>query len=278
VDGAREGMSESEQQVSKMLEQLEVAQKQARVAQGEADRKLAELKRAETRAAEKLAEAEEIRKNVHSRASETIDEALREIRAQAAQIFEDLKETGSDSRSQAAVRQRLKDLQEFGHSVGEDFKVKETKAASTGLLQKGMSIKVDGYNQIGVLLEEPKKGSALVQLGPMKLTVPAASIRPTSTQGHVKAKPNIGLQRAQNAVTEVHLRAMRAEEAVEQLERFIDDAVLAGLGQVRIVHGKGEGILRKITQEYLKKNRNVSTFRDGEVPEGGQGVTIAFLK
>ena len=71
---------------------------------------------------------------------------------------------------------------------------------------------------------------------------------------------------------------MRAEEAIQELAKFVDDAVLAGLPQVRIVHGKGEGVLRKITQDYLRKNRDISRFRDGEATEGGQGVTIAYLK
>jgi DNA mismatch repair protein MutS2 len=60
--------------------------------------------------------------------------------------------------------------------------------------------------------------------------------------------------------------------------RFLDDAVLASMPSVRIVHGKGEGILRKITREHLKSHRGVQSFRDGEPGEGGSGVTIAVLE
>jgi DNA mismatch repair protein MutS2 len=68
---------------------------------------------------------------------------------------------------------------------------------------------------------------------------------------------------------------MRAEDAIEELERFLDDAVLAGLHSVRIVHGKGEGVLRKVTQERLRAHPHVKRFRDADPEEGGQGVTIA---
>jgi DNA mismatch repair protein MutS2 len=80
------------------------------------------------------------------------------------------------------------------------------------------------------------------------------------------------------ATTEILLINLRAEQAERDLEKFLDDAVLAGLPSVRIVHGKGEGILRKVTQDYLKSHPSVLNFRDGEPAEGGHGVTIASFK
>jgi DNA mismatch repair protein MutS2 len=71
---------------------------------------------------------------------------------------------------------------------------------------------------------------------------------------------------------------MRAEEAQRDLERFLDDALLAGLPSVRIVHGKGEGILRQLTRDYLKKHPNVGKFEDADPSAGGAGVTVATLK
>jgi len=118
-----------------------------------------------------------------------------------------------------------------------------------------------------------------VQMGAMKMTVPLSNLRHAGpVAGGQKAKPNIRLQKAQTASTEIHLRAKRAEEAIEELERFVDDAVLAGLPSVRIVHGKGEGILRKITQDYLRRHPHVAAYRDGEPGEGGHGVTVAVFK
>ena len=83
---------------------------------------------------------------------------------------------------------------------------------------------------------------------------------------------------AMTASQELHLRQMRAEQAVEKLDRFLDDAVLAGLPTVRIVHGKGEGVLRKITRETLKRHPHVGRFDDADAAAGGQGVTVAEIK
>jgi DNA mismatch repair protein MutS2 len=281
VEQAREGMSAEEQHVGKMLEQLELSQRQARIAQGEADRRSAEVRKIEETASRKLAEAEEIRKNVHSRASETIEEALRDIRAEASRLFEELKSSPRDSRLEARVREQLKDLNEYGTTVARDIAPKQAKRQTSQVeLKKGMTVKIAGYAQAGVILEGPKNGQIVVQMGPLKLTADASSATPAETPkaATAKARPNIGLARAQSASTELHLRAMRAEDAIEELERFLDDAVLAGIPQLRIVHGKGEGILRKITQDVLRRNRNVERYRDGEANEGGHGVTIAYLK
>lgn len=80
------------------------------------------------------------------------------------------------------------------------------------------------------------------------------------------------------ASSELHLRMMRAELAIEKLEQFLDDAVLAGLPSVRIVHGKGEGVLRKITRECLQRHPHVGKYDDADTVAGGQGVTVATLK
>ena len=76
---------------------------------------------------------------------------------------------------------------------------------------------------------------------------------------------------------ELDLRGERAHEALERLERFLDQAALGGLGQVRIVHGKGTGTLKREVEQALGKHPLVETFRGGEPSEGGWGVTIATL-
>jgi DNA mismatch repair protein MutS2 len=263
-----------------MLEQLEQSQRLARIAQGEADRRSAELKRAEELAAKKLAEADEVRRTAHSRAQALIDEALREIRLEAAQIFEDVKNAPRDSKAQDEARRKLKELQQVGIELAEELTPVEKRTAAPASLKKGDSVKVEGYTQVGTLLADPKDGNATVQIGSLKFTVPVASLTsakaPVSQSGR-GASAAAGLRKAQTARTEIHLRAMRAEDAQEELEQFLDDAVLGGLHQVRIVHGKGEGILRKVTREVLRRYAHVSSFRDGEPSEGGQGVTIAVL-
>ena len=77
---------------------------------------------------------------------------------------------------------------------------------------------------------------------------------------------------------EIHLRGMTVDEAMSGLEQYLDRAVLAGLNQIYVIHGKGEGILRRTLTEYLKSRPEVESLRIGDWNEGGAGVTIVKLK
>lgn len=277
IEEAREGLGQQALDLAGMLERLELAQKQARIAQGEADRRINELKKQQAEADRRLKEAREIRENVHGKAQEAIDLALREIRLEAANLFEELKHA-PDQRSREGVRKKLKELQEVGSDFAQEFKTREPVAA--GAIAKGMVVKISGYSQTGTVLSEPKDGMAQVQIGPIKMMVPTSTLQAISSgvMPLQKNKPNLRLQKAQTATTEIHLRAMRAEDAERELERFVDDAVLGGVDRVRIVHGKGEGILRKLTQDYLRRHPHVRSYQLADASEGGDGVTVAELK
>lgn len=275
VEQARGSLSEAAQDVGRMFEKLESAQKQARVAQGEADRRLSELRKAEEVANRKLAEADEIRRTVHAKAKAEIEDVLREVRSQATEVFDELRKH-VDEKALHAAREKLKAIQTTGAERAKPFESPVARRLE-GKIEKGMAVKLDGYTQEAVVIAEPKDGKALVQVGALKMTVPVAKLTPVPPKPVATKTSAMRLSKAQTATTEIHLRAKRAEEAEEELIKFLDEAVLAGLHQVRIVHGKGEGILRKLTHELLRKYRDVRSFRDGEPGEGGHGVTIAVL-
>lgn len=279
LESAREGLGQQQLDMASLMERLDQAQKQARIAQGDADRRVAELRKLEKEAKQKLKEADEIRLNANARAQTAIEGALREIRIEAANLFETLKRTPADPRNQDRVRRGLNELDEVGTAFAKEFAPKKkVPSGPVPVIEKGMSVKVDGFSQIGTVVDDPRGNSVAVQMGPIRMAVRIANLTVVSAPvvGD-RPKNNIRLQKTINATTEIDMRHLRAEEAKIQLDRFLDDAVLAGLLSVRIVHGKGEGILRKMTQDVLKSHGGVSNFRDGEPAEGGQGVTIAVL-
>ena len=77
---------------------------------------------------------------------------------------------------------------------------------------------------------------------------------------------------------EIHLRGMTVEEAMEKLEKFLDQALISGLNQIYVIHGKGAGILRRTLTEYLRNHRDVASVRLGDFNEGGAGVSVVKLK
>lgn len=279
IEASMENLDTGTKDLNRVLQQLEIAQRQARTAQSEADKRAAEIKRLEDRTERKLAEADEIRRTANQKAQEAIEATLREIRLEAASLFEELKNIG-DTKAKEAIRAKLKDLQEVGTELAAEFQSPTTKPETEGPIVKGASVRAEGYSQIGVVMSDPKGGKAEVQMGAMKMTLAVSTLRVVQAElpKQRSSTANLSFQKAQTASTEIHIRAMRAEEAQDVIQRFLDDAVLAGLHQVRIVHGKGEGILRSLTRTALRKHPQVASFRDGEPGEGGHGATIAVLK
>jgi DNA mismatch repair protein MutS2 len=279
VDDAREGLGEQALDIARMMERLEQAQRQARIAQSEADKRSEELRKAEQRASRKLAEADEIRRTANAKANEVIEAALREIRLDATRLFEELKRAPQDPKVQARVREGLRDLDAVGRDFAQEFVPKRGRTSTAvPAFKKGDSVRLEGYAQVGTLLDDPKGANVQVQLGPLKMTVPVSRLQSAEKVAAARPRNNIQLQKATNASTEIMLINKRAEEAMQELERFVDDATLAGIPNLRIVHGKGEGILRKATHDLLRSHSGVASFRDGEPAEGGGGVTIAVLK
>ncbi len=274
VERARGSLGDEAQDLALMLERLEDAQRKARLAQSEADRRANELRKKEADAKRKLDEADEIRRTVHDKAQAVIEAALREIRIEASRLFDEVKAGDRET-----ARKGLKELDAAGTELARSFAPKVRRPKDAPVVRKGATIRLAGHSQVGHVLDDPKDGRVPVQLGTLKMTVPVSSLEPVdrAPMEIQKARPNIQLAKALSASPEVDLRHLRAEEAMRELERFLDDAALAGLERVRIVHGKGEGVLRNVVQNSLKGNRSVAEYRDGDATEGGQGVTVAVL-
>lgn len=268
----------SERDVAHMLEQLEVAQKRAIKAQSEADRLAHHLRTVEREAEEKLALAHEKAKTAKQRAADAVEDELRKIRAEAHELFKSVKAGAGAAPSQKA-RDTVKRLSEQGDKLARELRPQAAERPAA-VVKKGTEVRVDGYTQTGVVLEDPKGTKVRIQVGMLKMTV---ELKHLSVLDKPTVKPrapqkNLQFERIQTAKTEIEIRGMRAELAMEVLDRFIDESLLAGLKSVRIVHGKGEGILRQLTGDFLRKHRGVAEFVESDPNEGGAGVTIVRFK
>ena len=160
-----------------------------------------------------------------------------------------------------------------------------TPCASKGLTSTGTVESLDGKMAMVVFgggmrtkmrldrlerAQEPKAsastGSTKTSLANLRTYAPTSNITRSTVDAHVK-----------HFRTEIDLRGMRGDEALMQVQYFIDDAILAGASQVRILHGKGNGILRQMIRQYLATVPNVRSFRDEHVQFGGAGITVVEL-
>jgi DNA mismatch repair protein MutS2 len=116
----------------------------------------------------------------------------------------------------------------------------------------------------------------LVVVGSLKVKVPIQDLE-LSLEKERKAIYQEPIHLSTEIQREIDLRGLYGDEAITQIEKFLDGAMLAGLTRVDIIHGKGSGALRKRVAEYLKKNPHIKSFRLGEWNEGGGGVTVVEL-
>jgi DNA mismatch repair protein MutS2 len=158
----------------------------------------------------------------------------------------------------------------------------EEDLAIAGELEIGDPVRVISLEQVGELLSLPdSRGEAEVQIGSMKLRVVATDLeRLSRRKARAQERIYVSLPNLAERVLpdeQLDLRGQRAEEVIEQVERYLNDAYLGGLRRVRIVHGKGTGALRQVVREQLHHHPLVASFTTPPPNEGGDGVTEVLL-
>jgi len=155
------------------------------------------------------------------------------------------------------------------------------------ILEKGDKVRIAGQDNIGELVDFNEK-TAVVALGNLLMTLPLNNIEKISGNEARNVKRKSGRsglsltldfsERRMNFKSEIDLRGMRAEEALPKVQAMIDEAVMFEVKQLRILHGKGYGILKEMIRNFLKAEPMVASFRDEHVQFGGAGITVVELK
>jgi len=152
-------------------------------------------------------------------------------------------------------------------------------------LKAGDEVYVVSFDKTGVAISAPdSNGDVMVKTGNMKIKVPLTELtyfeakkdQNNNTSRNISTKVRAG--KSQFIATEIDCRGQNVEEGLGNIDKYLDDAFLAGLKTVTIIHGKGTGVLRAAVQKYLRTNPHVRTFRPGVYGEGEMGVTIVELK
>ncbi|GED32584.1 MULTISPECIES: endonuclease MutS2 [Brevibacillus] len=282
IDAARGSISEEDNQVESMIASLERNRKTA-----EEDRqKAAEIRREAERLQRELEEerarfAEEKNKRME-RAEDEARIAVQLAKEEAETIIRELREMMAEG---VEIKEhRLIDAKKrLGNAVLEldKEKVKKpAKAVRATQIKVGDEVMVTSFGQKGTVLEKVNNDEFLVQIGIMKMKVKREDMHvQNSVQQKPQATPYTSVKRrSDNIKMDLDLRGYNVEDGIREIDQFLDDALLAGLHSVSIIHGHGTGVLRKGVHEYLRHHRNVKSFRLGGQGEGGVGATIAELK
>ena len=130
-----------------------------------------------------------------------------------------------------------------------------------------------------VLKAADGKGEVLVQAGIMKLSIPLRDIRPVEQKKKTQqTTAKVSIEQDRGSALSIDLRGSMVDDACLELDRFIDNALITGVHEFFVVHGKGTGALRTGVQQYLRKHPRVKTYRIGQYGEGDAGVTVVTLK
>ncbi|GEC91148.1 endonuclease MutS2 [Brevibacillus brevis] len=282
IDVARGSISEEDNQVESMIASLERNRKSA-----EADRLAAKAARLEAEELRRQLEeeraqfAEEKNKRME-RAEDEARIAVQLAKEEAETIIRELREMMAEGME--IKEHRLIDAKKrLGNAVLEleKEKVKKpAKAVRATQIKVGDEVMVTSFGQKGTVLEKVNNEEFLVQIGIMKMKVKRDDMHvQNSIQQKPQAAPYTSVKRrSDNIKMDLDLRGYNVEDSIREIDQFLDDALLAGLHSVSIIHGHGTGVLRKGVHEYLRNHRNVKSFRLGGQGEGGVGATIAELK
>ncbi|MFG6182483.1 endonuclease MutS2 [Staphylococcus aureus] len=277
INKAKTMIGTDEKEINEMIESLERNYKRVETQRLELDRLVKEAEQVHDDLSKQYQQFQNYEKSLIEEAKEKANQKIKAATKEADDIIKDLRQLreqkGADVKEHELIdkKKRLDD-----HYEAKSIKQNVQKQKYDKIVA-GDEVKVLSYGQKGEVLEIVNDEEAIVQMGIIKMKLPIEDLEKKQKE-KVKPTKMVTRQNRQTIKTELDLRGYRYEDALIELDQYLDQAVLSNYEQVYIIHGKGTGALQKGVQKHLKKHKSVSDFRGGMPSEGGFGVTVATLK
>lgn len=287
IESAKSQIDSSTVDMEALLADLEKSKRTIEQEQAEIAANKEEIQKLKDRLASKNEHIEQRKQDILRNAREEAREILEDAKAFADESIRkynnwEKKPQTANNKDMEKARGELRDKLKSVNSKLE-YKTSNRKSkAKEGDFHLGDSVHVISLNLDGTVRSLPnQKGELTVQMGILQSTVKISDVEIIKEEKQSKqqktAQYRASVNKAKNIKPEINLLGMTVDEAIMELDKYLDDACLSHLNQVRIVHGKGTGALRKGVHEYLKRQKYVKSFRLGEFGEGDAGVTIVEL-
>lgn len=206
-------------------------------------------------------------------------ETVRQAREEATQIVADLRQAKKEAALSIKDHELTEKLTNLKASEAKQAEKFRRQAKNKMPLKPGDEVMVLSLNRQGELVAKTKNNEWIVQLGMMKVNIKEADLEYVRKAAKKKESSKGKLTHKRSHVSiQLDLRGERYEDAMLRLDKYFDDALLAGYQTITIIHGHGTGALRNGVQSYLQKNKHVESFRFGGAGEGGTGATVVELK
>ena len=289
IERAKEQISQEDETFEDVLSNLEESRKTIESEREELLSYKEEIKTLKEQLEAKQDKLDQRKERIIAEANEEAHRILREAKDYADQTMRIFNKAGKDSMSAKDLEKHRSDLRKKMDKAGKKVALKTPQKQKSTLrpqdLSLGDSVKVMSLNVKGTVSSKPdSKGMLFVQMGILRSKVHISDLQlidePVIT-GPALTRTGAGkikMNKSASVRTEINLLGKTVDEAVSELDKYLDDAYLAHLSSVRIVHGKGTGALRKGVHNYLKRLKYVQDFHLAEFGEGDAGVTIVEFK
>lgn len=287
ISEARNLVSEESLDFEEVLQSMDRDRKEAEKYKLEAEKDQKEIDRLRLEIEEYESKTEEMRERILRKAREEARDILRGAKDESDEIIRDLRSITNDIERERniSIEEKRKRMQNKLGEVeselsSEILSVKADKAVKD--LKLGESVKILAFDQIGEVQTLPdEKGEFQVRVGIMTVNTDINSVIRVESQGETEVKTrrkNIRNRKKNIVSNSIDLRGKALDEAILEVDKYIDDAYMAGLKTLEVIHGKGTGVLRDGIRNYLNTNYHVKSHRLGDFNEGGDGVSIVYLK
>lgn len=289
IEDARTHLTEQDESFEDLLTDLETSRRTIEKEQEEIASYRRELERLKEETQKKQEKIEEQREKILREANEKAHAILADAKETADETMRNFHKFGKANISAAEMekeRERLRKKMEKTRTGMTQEARKPKKQHKPEDFKLGESVKVLSMNLTGTVISLPdSRGNVTVQMGILQSQVSITDLeiideKPSYLQKTARqtSKGKMKMGKSLTVSPEINLLGKTVDEAIAELDKYLDDASLAHLSSVRIVHGKGTGALRAGIHKYLKRQKHVKSFRLGAFGEGDAGVTIAELK
>ena len=290
IKSANEQVTDDDMRFERVVESLENARREMELEREQVARLRAELaenkKKSDNIAHEFKLKQDKLMEQTREKAASIIETT----RYKSANLLNELEELKKSLNAQNAAKnieaaragynKVLRELDDEANPVVKNQVVGEKLSK---MPQSGDIVIINSINRDATVINTDEKGKRVfVMSGSMKMWVKFDDLRLKKSKESTEIKKTrnvtgLSSKAERNTSGEIDIRGMASDEAIIELDKYIDDAVLSGMGSIRIIHGKGTGVLRKAVQTHLRSHRSIKTFRIGLFGEGENGVTIAEL-
>ena len=290
IDSAKEFISSENVKFEDVITDLEISKKTVVYEQERAEQFRKEAERLKNEVEKQRAKINDQREKILADARNEARMVYQQAKEESDRIIKEMnKAMREKSANQNKMNEKRSELKSKVAKMDEAIsKAQKKKVAAVKPIQNlkaGDNVYAVSFDKTGVALSTPdSNGDVMVQTGNMKLKVPLNELTYYEPKKEPKsnASRNISTKvragKSQYIASEIDCRGQNVEEGLGNIDKYLDDAFLAGLKTVTIIHGKGTGVLRAAVQKYLRTNPHVRTFRPGVYGEGEMGVTIVELK